>query len=67
MARGGGARAQLETEVKGVAQKSTEPDAAGKNPVNQKMYPRVALVFPEHYADAAGVLSRAFVNDPADG
>jgi ribosomal protein S18 acetylase RimI-like enzyme len=64
MARGGGARAQLETEVKGVAQKSTEPDAAGKNPVNQKMYPRVALVFPEHYADAAGVLSRAFVNDP---
>jgi ribosomal protein S18 acetylase RimI-like enzyme len=27
-------------------------------------WPRVALVFPEHYADAAGVLSRAFVNDP---
>ncbi|HEY2525087.1 MAG TPA: GNAT family N-acetyltransferase [Candidatus Binataceae bacterium] len=32
--------------------------------MNQKIYPRVALVFPEHYAAAAAVLSRAFVNDP---
>lgn len=30
----------------------------------QKSRPRVALVFPEHYADAAAVLSRAFVDDP---
>jgi ribosomal protein S18 acetylase RimI-like enzyme len=30
----------------------------------QKSWPRVALVFPEHYADAATVLSRAFVDDP---
>jgi ribosomal protein S18 acetylase RimI-like enzyme len=27
-------------------------------------WPRVALVFPEHYSEAAGVLSRAFVDDP---
>jgi ribosomal protein S18 acetylase RimI-like enzyme len=31
---------------------------------DQPSWPRVALVFPEHYADAAGVLSRAFVDDP---
>jgi GNAT superfamily N-acetyltransferase len=42
-----------------VARNSTE-----QSPTNQKAYPRVAVVFPEHYADAAGVLSRAFVNDP---
>ena len=27
-------------------------------------WPRVALVFPENYPDAAGVLSRAFIDDP---
>jgi ribosomal protein S18 acetylase RimI-like enzyme len=27
-------------------------------------WPRVALVFPEHYSYAAGVLSRAFIDDP---
>src|SRR5438105_515223 len=27
-------------------------------------WPRVALVFPEHYLDATGVLSRAFADDP---
>src|SRR5262249_56363343 len=37
-----------------MAQKSTD----------QPSWPRVALVFAEHYADAAGVLSRAFVDDP---
>jgi ribosomal protein S18 acetylase RimI-like enzyme len=30
----------------------------------QNPWPRVSLVFPEHYADAAAVLSRAFVADP---
>jgi ribosomal protein S18 acetylase RimI-like enzyme len=30
----------------------------------QTPWPRVSLVFPEHYADAAAVLSRAFVADP---
>lgn len=29
-----------------------------------KAWPRAGLVFAEHYADAAGVLSRAFVDDP---
>jgi ribosomal protein S18 acetylase RimI-like enzyme len=42
-----------------MAQESPE-----KNPTQQKSWPRVALVFPEHYADAAAVLSRAFVDDP---
>ena len=65
MARGSGARAQLEAGKKeSVTQKSTEANAADQTPAKQKMYPRVALVFPEHYADAAGVLSRAFVSDP---
>jgi ribosomal protein S18 acetylase RimI-like enzyme len=32
--------------------------------MDKNSWPRVALVFPEHYADAAGVLSRAFVDDP---
>jgi ribosomal protein S18 acetylase RimI-like enzyme len=32
--------------------------------MDKNSWPRVALVFPEHYPDAAGVLSRAFVNDP---
>jgi ribosomal protein S18 acetylase RimI-like enzyme len=59
MARGGGARAQLEARKKSVAQESTDRSAA-----NQELYPRVGLVFPEHYAAAAGVLSRAFVGDP---
>lgn len=30
----------------------------------QNPWPRVSLVFPEHYADAAALLSRAFVADP---
>lgn len=30
----------------------------------QTPWPRVSLVFPEHYADAAALLSRAFVADP---
>jgi ribosomal protein S18 acetylase RimI-like enzyme len=42
-----------------MAQKSQD-----KNPTDEPSWPRVALVFPEHYADAAGVLSRAFVDDP---
>jgi ribosomal protein S18 acetylase RimI-like enzyme len=42
-----------------MAQESPE-----KSPTQQKSWPRVALVFPEHYADAATVLSRAFVDDP---
>ncbi len=42
-----------------MAQKSTDQKSMDKN-----SWPRVALVFPEHYADAAGVLSRAFVDDP---
>jgi hypothetical protein len=32
--------------------------------MDKNSWPRAALVFPEHYADAAGVLGRAFVNDP---
>jgi ribosomal protein S18 acetylase RimI-like enzyme len=32
--------------------------------MNKNSWPRVVLVFPEHYPDAAGVLSRAFVDDP---
>lgn len=32
--------------------------------IDQKSWPRVALIFPEHYADAALVLGRAFVDDP---
>jgi ribosomal protein S18 acetylase RimI-like enzyme len=32
--------------------------------MDKNSWPRVALVFPEHYPDAAGVLSRAFVDDP---
>ncbi len=32
--------------------------------MTQNSWPRVSLVFPEHYADAAAVLSRAFVDDP---
>jgi len=35
-----------------------------KKPTDQSSWPRVGLVFPEHYSDAAGVLSRAFVDDP---
>jgi ribosomal protein S18 acetylase RimI-like enzyme len=31
---------------------------------DRKAWPRAGLVFAEHYADAAGVLSRAFVDDP---
>jgi ribosomal protein S18 acetylase RimI-like enzyme len=58
MARGGGARAQLKVWKKIVAQKSTDRQST------TQAWPRVALVFPEHYADAAGVLSRAFVDDP---
>lgn len=42
-----------------MAQKSQDEKST-----NQPSWPRVALVFPEHYADAAGVLSRAFVDDP---
>src|SRR5271170_913347 len=42
-----------------MAQKSSDKIA-----IDQKSWPRVALVFPEHYSDAAGVLSRPFVNDP---
>ncbi|HEV7987992.1 MAG TPA: GNAT family N-acetyltransferase [Candidatus Binataceae bacterium] len=32
--------------------------------MDKNSWPRAALVFPEHYADAAAVLGRAFVNDP---
>ncbi len=32
--------------------------------MSTKSWPRVSLVFPEHHADAAAVLSRAFVSDP---
>jgi ribosomal protein S18 acetylase RimI-like enzyme len=32
--------------------------------MDKNSWPRAALVFPEHYADAAEVLSRAFVDDP---
>jgi ribosomal protein S18 acetylase RimI-like enzyme len=42
-----------------MAQKSTD-----KNPPEQKSWPRVAVVFPEHYANAAAVLGRAFIDDP---
>jgi ribosomal protein S18 acetylase RimI-like enzyme len=42
-----------------MAQKSSDQGS-----IDRKSWPRVALVFPEHYADAAGVLSRAFVDDP---
>lgn len=35
-----------------------------QNSTSQNSWPRVALVFPEHYADAAVVLGRAFVDDP---
>ena len=42
-----------------MAQKSQD-----KKSTDQTSWPRVALVFPEHYSDAAGVLSRAFVDDP---
>jgi ribosomal protein S18 acetylase RimI-like enzyme len=35
-----------------------------KRSTDQPSWPRAALVFPEHYADAAGVLSCAFVDDP---
>ncbi len=42
-----------------MAQKSQD-----KRSTDQNSWPRVALVFPEHYSDAAGVLSRAFVDDP---
>ncbi len=35
-----------------------------QKPTAQNSWPRVALVFPEHYADAAAVLGRAFVDDP---
>ena len=46
-----------------MAQKSTDQKSTDKKSIDQT-WPRVALVFPEHYADAAGVLSRAFVDDP---
>ena len=42
-----------------MAQKSIDQTST-----DQKSGPRVALIFPEHYADAAGVLSRAFADDP---
>jgi len=42
-----------------MAQKSSD-----RRSTDQSSWPHVALVFPEHYADAAGVLSRAFVSDP---
>jgi ribosomal protein S18 acetylase RimI-like enzyme len=42
-----------------MAQKSQDEKST-----DQPSWPRVALVFVEHYADAAGVLSRAFVDDP---
>jgi ribosomal protein S18 acetylase RimI-like enzyme len=42
-----------------MAQTSTD-----QRSTDQRSWPRVALVFPEHYGDAAGVLSRAFVDDP---
>jgi ribosomal protein S18 acetylase RimI-like enzyme len=42
-----------------MAEKSQE-----KSSTLQMAWPRVALVFPEHYAAAAAVLSRAFVDDP---
>jgi ribosomal protein S18 acetylase RimI-like enzyme len=45
-----------------MAQKST--DQKSQKSMDQKAWPRVTLVFPEHYADAAGVLARAFVDDP---
>jgi ribosomal protein S18 acetylase RimI-like enzyme len=35
-----------------------------QKPTDPNSWPRASVVFPEHYADAAGVLSRAFVNDP---
>jgi ribosomal protein S18 acetylase RimI-like enzyme len=41
-----------------------EQKSPEKNSTGQAAWPRVALVFPEHYADAAAVLSRAFVDDP---
>jgi ribosomal protein S18 acetylase RimI-like enzyme len=49
---------------KSMAQKTQDQNSQELKPREQKSWPRVALVFPEHYADAAGVLSRAFVNDP---
>jgi ribosomal protein S18 acetylase RimI-like enzyme len=41
-----------------------EQKSQGKKSTDPKSWPRAALVFPEHYSDAAGVLSRAFVDDP---
>jgi GNAT superfamily N-acetyltransferase len=48
-----------ELGTKTMVQKSTDRPSTV-----QPLWPRVALVFPEHYTDAAGVLSRAFVDDP---